>query len=134
MLTPHLLLVKFSTALICFCNNSDLCYTTEDRFLPYTNFPKRREYTKADSMNWYFKNMKGKGSALSTPTSVCIFSILFSIHFLWCWQGEFVEQSRASLVGDQFLDSQDLNVFFNVKHLQFAYVKNTAKKVTKASE
>ena len=25
-----------------------------------------------------------------TQTSVCIFSILFSIHFLRCWQGEFV--------------------------------------------
>ena len=25
-----------------------------------------------------------------TMTSVCIFSILFSIHFLRCWQGEFV--------------------------------------------
>ena len=51
LLTSYLLLVKFSTALICFCNNSDLCHTTEDRFLPYTNFPKRREYTKTDSMN-----------------------------------------------------------------------------------
>ena len=27
---------------------------------------------------------------LSTLTSVCIFSILFSIQFLRCWQGEFV--------------------------------------------
>ena len=27
---------------------------------------------------------------LYTLTSVCIFSILFSIHFLMCWQGEFV--------------------------------------------
>ena len=29
-----------------------------------------------------------------TLISVSIFSILFSIHFLWCWQGEFVEQSQ----------------------------------------
>ena len=35
-------------------------------------------------------------------TSVCIFSILFSIHFLRCRQGEFVQQSRASLVADHF--------------------------------
>ena len=79
----------------------------------------------------------GKDNFLTYPytlTSVCIFSVLFFKQFVRCWQGEFVEQSRASLVGDQFLDSQDLNVFFNVKHLQFAYVKNTAKKVTKASE
>ena len=40
---------------------------------------------------------------LYTLTSVCIFSILFSIHFLRCWQGEFVQQSRACLVGDNFL-------------------------------
>ena len=38
-----------------------------------------------------------------TLTSVCIFSIVFFIHFLRCWQGEFVEQSRATLVGDHFL-------------------------------
>ena len=44
--------------------------------------------------------------------SVCIFSIMFSIHFLRCWQGEFVEQSRTSLVGDHFLYSHDLNVWF----------------------
>ena len=47
---------------------------------------------------------------LNTLTSVCIISILFSIHFLWCWQGEFVQRSRASLVGDHFLYSCDLNV------------------------
>ena len=42
------------------------------------------------------------------PRSVCIFSTLFSIHFLGCWQGEFVQQSRASLVDDHFLYSHDL--------------------------
>ena len=30
--------------------------------------------------------------------STCLFSILFSIHFLRCWQGEFLKQSRATLV------------------------------------
>ena len=30
-------------------------------------------------------------------TSVCIFSILFPVHFLRCWQREFVEQSRVSV-------------------------------------
>ena len=39
---------------------------------------------------------------LYTLTSVCIFSILFSIHFLRCWQGEFVWQSRASLASFGF--------------------------------
>ena len=37
---------------------------------------------------------------------------MISIHFLRCWQGEFVEQSRVPLVGDHFLYSRDLNVWF----------------------
>ena len=45
-------------------------------------------------------------------TSECKLSILCSIHFLRCWQGEFVQQSRASLVGDHFLYSRNLNVWF----------------------
>ena len=45
-------------------------------------------------------------------TSDCIFSILFTIHFQRCWQGEFIEQSRVSLVGDHFLYSHDLNAWF----------------------
>ena len=44
-------------------------------------------------------------------TSVCIFSILLSRHFLGFWQGEFVQQSRASLVGDHLLYSHGLNVW-----------------------
>ena len=31
-----------------------------------------------------------------TLPSVCVFSILFPLHFLWCRQGEFVSQSRES--------------------------------------
>ena len=49
---------------------------------------------------------------LYTLTSVCIFSILFSIHFPSCWQGEFVSPSRASLVCDHCLYSLNLNVWF----------------------
>ena len=37
---------------------------------------------------------------LYTQIAVCIFSILVSIHFQMCWQGEFFQQSWASLVGD----------------------------------
>ena len=58
--------------------------------------------------------LPGIGINLYTLTSECIFSILFSIHFLRCWQGEFVEQSGVSLVVDHFLDSHDLNVQFRV--------------------
>ena len=41
---------------------------------------------------------------------VCMFSILFSIHFPRCWQGEFVKQSRASSKRDHFLCSSDFNL------------------------
>ena len=36
---------------------------------------------------------------LYTLTLSCIFSILFVIHFLRCWQGEFVCQSKGSFPG-----------------------------------
>ena len=49
---------------------------------------------------------------LYTLTLSCIFSILFVIHFLRCWQGEFVCQSKGSFPGDHFLYSHDLNVWF----------------------
>ena len=49
---------------------------------------------------------------LYTLTSVCIFSILFSINFQRGWQGEFVSKSRAALVGDQLLYSNDFHVWF----------------------
>ena len=51
-------------------------------------------------------------SSLTDPydlTSVCIFSILFSIYFLRCQQEEFVSHSRA-LVAAHFLNTRDLNV------------------------
>ena len=51
-------------------------------------------------------------STLCTLTSVYTFSILFSIHFLMCWEGEFVEQSRASLVEDLYPDPFDLSIWF----------------------
>ena len=50
--------------------------------------------------------------AVCSLTSVCTLSILFSIHCLRCWQGEFVEQSRVSLVGDHFLNSCDPCMWF----------------------
>ena len=48
---------------------------------------------------------------LYSLTSVCIFSILFPRHFLMFLQGEFVQQSKASLVGDHLLYSHDLSVW-----------------------
>ena len=46
--------------------------------------------------------------SLYTSTSVCIYSILFFIQFLMCWQGEFVQQSRDSSVVYHFLYSHNL--------------------------
>ena len=40
---------------------------------------------------------------LYSLTSVCIFSMLLPRHFLRFWQGEFVQQSRVSLVDDLLL-------------------------------
>ena len=58
-------------------------------------------------------------------TSVCIFSKLFSKHFSKCWQEEFVQQSRASLVGDNSHYSCDLAVWFRgdivTKHLNASH-------------
>ena len=47
-----------------------------------------------------------------TLTSVCMFSTLFSIHFLRHWQGGFVCQSKGSFPGDHFLYSHVLSVWF----------------------
>ena len=49
------------------------------------------------------KNKKWHHKLFHTQTPVCIFSILFFIHFPRCWQGEFVYQSKDSLVGDNSL-------------------------------
>ena len=49
-------------------------------------------------------------SSLLTP--YISMHILLSVlnHFLRCRQGEFVSQSKATLVGDHFFYSRDLNV------------------------
>ena len=49
---------------------------------------------------------------LYTLVSIFIFSWLLSFHFIWHWQGEFYWQSGASQIGDHFLYSHDLNVWF----------------------
>ena len=46
------------------------------------------------------------------PKSVCKFSILFSIHFLKCWQGEMCLKIKSFISWWSFLDSCDLNVWF----------------------
>ena len=47
-----------------------------------------------------------------TLASVCIFSMLFSIYFVRCWQGDVLWQTRASLVFNPFLYCRYLNVRF----------------------
>ena len=52
--------------------------------------------------------------SLYTLTSICVIAILFSIHFQGCWMGEFVWESIASFVADDFLYSCDINIWFRV--------------------
>ena len=47
---------------------------------------------------------------LYTLTSAYMFSMLFSIHIMRFWEGEFDKQSRASVVDDYFLSLYDFNV------------------------
>ena len=61
-------------------------------------------------------------SAVSARLTACIYPLhpnfnMRILHtvlhtFLRCWQGEFVQQSRASLVGGHFLNFYDPNVWF----------------------
>ena len=51
-------------------------------------------------------------SALCTLTSVFIFSLLSCRYFLMFWKGEFVPQSRASLVCDHFPYPHDCTLWF----------------------
>ena len=95
----------------CYCSFTDVFIAVA------TNFYNRVSF----NIEW-FKNFLSFSQILFTIfgalltlynlTSVCIFSILFSINFFTCWQGEFFWQSRASLLGDYFLYSHDLNVWF----------------------
>ena len=48
---------------------------------------------------------------LNSQTSVCTFSILFFIHILKCWQGEFVWQTRVSWLHDYFIYSHEFYVW-----------------------
>lgn len=45
--------------------------------------------------------------------SASIFSIPFSIHFLWYWHGEFLNTWKTSQVGDHFRYCHDLNEWFS---------------------
>ena len=56
--------------------------------------------------------LEGHRLILYTLRSVCIFSILFPIHFPRYWQGDFADQSRAPVLVDHFRYSRDLNVWF----------------------
>ena len=51
-------------------------------------------------------------STLYCLSSVCTLSILYSTQPLRYWQDAFVQQSIAPSVGDHFLHSHDLNVWF----------------------
>ena len=70
---------------------------------------------------------KVKELTLYTLTSVCILSVLVSIHFLRCWQGEFVYQSREYLVCDHFFYSHNLTMWCKVYTAGRNYILVTLK-------
>ena len=78
-------------------------------------------FSKQFSCKWQIKKKKlvslsalcfGHCLTLYTSSSIWIFFIPFSIHFIRCWQGESVKQSRVSFVCDRFLYSGGLDVWF----------------------
>ena len=92
-------------AIVCimftFCNNF-----FHFRHSQYYIYPLLIRHNQSiSSMNSNFLDL-----TLYTLISVCIFSILSIIHFLKCRQREFVQQSRASFIGDHFPYSCDLYV------------------------
>ena len=102
--------------------NDTLSFTWCNLFVNYTIHSENSwmyHYVITPSVNltWWltttYQPTFGKLSlTLYTLTSVCIFSILFSIHFQRGWQGEFVSQSRASLVGDHLVYPHDFYDWF----------------------
>ena len=54
-------------------------------------------------------SVRGVNKLKLREKNVCLFLLLFSLEFLRYWQGVLVKQPRASLVGDHFLYSHDLN-------------------------
>ena len=66
-----------------------------------------------NNVNYIFVTQKHLSVTLYTLTSVYMFSILLLFYFPFYWQGEFVEQSRVSLVGDHCDHSFDLILRFD---------------------
>ena len=67
-----------------------LRWTTEIRSWPCYHTIGANTVRYMSGRNWLLCNFQLHYLTLYTLTSVCIFSILLSIHFLRCWQGEFV--------------------------------------------
>ena len=92
-------------------NDITTIFNTIRSALPRPNFHQRLNLKSRNNSLKVKPCMRAKQRTLNTLTSVCIFSLLFSIHSPYSWLGEFVSQSRAYLVGDHFLHSHDLNVW-----------------------
>ena len=79
----------------------------------YNEFKQNRLYIpQSRYKNLHNCKLTGFPLTLYILISLYKFSILFSIHFLGCWQGDFAQQSRACVLVDHFLYSHDLNVWF----------------------
>ena len=108
---PYVTLIDNNFALSCLCKS----ITTFDK--PFICFFFLNQMgircCFVGDWNWWWVALAScLWLTLYTIISVCIFSTLFFIHFLRCWQGEFVCQSKGSFPGDHFLYSHDLNVWF----------------------
>ena len=79
-----------------------------------------------NNVNYIFVTQKHLSVTLYTLTSVYMFSILLLLYFPFYWQGEFVEQSRVSLVGDHFHHSFDLILRFD-SNIERNYILVTLK-------
>ena len=89
-------------------------YYRRNTFWSATHTKKKTKKQNHSTQNGWSECTYHKDSITTHRTlwplpSMCIFSILFSLHFLWWCQGEFVSQSRASLSKWSFLSFFDLN-------------------------
>ena len=90
------------------CHGYLFCYFQLYLWTPINLKTNLLSNTEKFSVECQKENLWWLWLTLYTLTSIWTFSILFSIHFLRCWLGEVVYQSRECLVCDHFLYFHDL--------------------------
>ena len=97
------------------CKYMDFIHLKSSLNFLFKNTIKCKKWRKVTCFWLVSHSERRKTSTCSTLyplKSEYIFSILLLTHYLKCWQGEFVYQSRALFLGDHFLYSRVLNVWF----------------------